>query len=129
MNIYQSLQDLYFFELYTMSMTGKLLLEPWNFEKRNCRGEWTNYPFKFDICYNLRNKYVQFVSFSLCIYRAGYALNANKHQKTDVSDIEKSAHQREDAEGDVYYYNAKASTYDKLTRDTLSLIDEGQLVL
>ena len=77
----------------------------------------------------VRNKYVQFVSFSLCIYRAGYALNANKHQKTDVSDIEKSAHQREDAEGDVYYYNAKALTYEKLTRNTLLSIEEGQSIL
>ena len=77
----------------------------------------------------IRKTCVQFVSFFLCIHRAGYALNANKHQTTDVSDIEKSAHQREDAEGDVYYYNAKASTYEKLTRDTLSLIDECQLVL
>ena len=74
-------------------------------------------------------QYVQFLFFLLCIDRVGFALNIGKHRKTDINDVEKSSHQREDAEDDVYYYNEKVLTYEKLIRNTLSSIEEGQLIL
>ena len=74
-------------------------------------------------------QYVQFLCFLLCIDRAGFALNTGKHRKADINDVEKSSHQGEDAEDDIYYYNAKALNYEKLTRNILLSIEEGQLIL
>ena len=72
---------------------------------------------------------MQFLCFLLFIDRAGFSLNTGKHRQADINDVEKSSHQREDAEDDIYYYNAKFSTYEKLTRNTLLSIEEGQLIL
>ena len=70
--------------------------------------------------------YVCFLYFLSCIYRAGYALNENNQLKRDAKDVETSAHQGED---DVYYYNTKSSSYEKLNQNTLLSIEEGQLIL
>ena len=64
-----------------------------------------------------------------CIDRAGYALDINNQLKEDTKDVETLAHQGEDKEDDVYYYNTKAATYEKLTQDILIAIEEGQLIL
>ena len=74
-------------------------------------------------------QYVQFLCFLLYIDRAGFSLNTGKHRQADTDDVEKSSDQREDAEDDIYYYNAKDATYEILNRNTLLSIEEDQLIL
>ena len=72
---------------------------------------------------------MQFLCFLSFIDRAGFSLNTGKHRQADINEVEKSSHQREDAEDDIYYYNAKDATYEILNRNTLLSIEEGQLIL
>ena len=56
-------------------------------------------------------------------------MDINNQLKEDTKDVETLAPQGKDVEDDVYYYNTKAATYEKLTQNIILSIEEGQLIL